>query len=155
MTEAGPSWATSSACRWRNNDVRFRFRRALFAEPVENLDVRLRGSFHAPLLFGAVTHDRERKVWFNSALLLDRQGQLSAPYDKIFLLVFAEYIPLADTFPALEDLFPDMAPFARGRGPTTFSLPDARAPGGAWRPSHGRGDPGARGFRRDVGEPPL
>ncbi len=103
------------------------------AEPVENLDVRLRGSFHAPLLFGAVTHDRERKVWFNSALLLDRRGQLSAPYDKIFLLVFGEYIPLADTFPALEDLFPDMAPFARGRGPTTFSLPDARAPGGAWR----------------------
>ncbi len=80
-----------------------------------------------------MTHDRERKVWFNSALLLDRQGQLSAPYDKIFLLVFGEYIPLADTFPALEDLFPDMAPFARGRGPTTFSLPDARAPGGAWR----------------------
>jgi apolipoprotein N-acyltransferase len=102
-------------------------------EPVPNIDVRLRGSFHAPLLFGAVTHDRERKVWFNSAFLLDAKGELSAPYDKIFLLVFGEYIPLADTFPALEDLFPDMGAFARGAGPKTFALADPRAPGGTWK----------------------
>ncbi|WP_394823428.1 apolipoprotein N-acyltransferase [Pendulispora albinea] len=74
----------------------------------------LQPGVHGPILAGVVLHgtplveggpDR-----YNSALVVDRNGALSAPYDKIHLLWFGETVPLADVFPWIRRTF------ARGLG---------------------------------------
>lgn len=93
---------------------------------------RIRRGFRAPLVLGAVTVPADRSADraadraappHNSALLLDADGRFTALYDKIYLLVFGEYIPGLETFPFLRDLLPDAAGhFARGQAITTFPL---------------------------------
>ncbi|MBI4510680.1 MAG: apolipoprotein N-acyltransferase [Deltaproteobacteria bacterium] len=81
---------------------------------------RIQNGFNIPLVVGALTfepwRDGDRKPPFNSALLLDRDGTFAARFDKNFLLVFGEYIPLLETFPWIQKLLPDAAgQFSRGR----------------------------------------
>ena len=72
-----------------------------------------------PLLIGAVT--RDNFDYFNSALLINKQAQVSARYDKLHLVPFGEYIPLKKTFPFLQVIVPigDITP---GRKYTIFQL---------------------------------
>jgi apolipoprotein N-acyltransferase len=71
-----------------------------------------------PAIFGAVLYrkgangDRER--WFNTALSSDARGDITARYDKEFLLAFGEYLPLGDTFPVLYDWSPNSGKFSAG-----------------------------------------
>lgn len=44
-------------------------------------------------------------VGFNSAVLVSRTGEVSAPYDKRHLLAFGEAVPFGETFPALKRMF--------------------------------------------------
>lgn len=60
---------------------------------------------HVPLLFGAVTRSGRCDRW-NSALVMDRDGQLSARSDKVELLAFGETIPFWETLPFLQEMFP-------------------------------------------------
>ncbi len=102
--------------------------------PMENPDRHLREGFTTPLLFGAVTRDDEHEYPFNTALMVNREGVITGRYDKIFLLMFGEYIPLAKTFPIIKKWLPSTAGmFERGSATAIFELPDPRAPGGAWR----------------------
>lgn len=53
--------------------------------------------FTVPALIGAVTRDLEQSRFpWNTALLLDASGQIVGQYDKVFLLIFGEYIPFID-----------------------------------------------------------
>lgn len=68
-----------------------------------------------PLLFGGYESEGGRE--FNSGILLGADGAPLASYRKEALLVFGEYMPLADWFPALAQLNPQMGNFGRGPGP--------------------------------------
>jgi apolipoprotein N-acyltransferase len=77
--------------------------------------------FAVPLIFGAVTRDRDGEFPFNSALMLDAGGEFVGRFDKIYLLIFGEYIPLLETFPFVRKLLPSTAGhFARGQEIVTF-----------------------------------
>jgi apolipoprotein N-acyltransferase len=80
----------------------------------------------APLLFGAVAYrGRGRETqWFNSAFLRHRDGSLGGRYDKIILMPFGEFIPLASVFPSLKELSPNTGDFQAGAGPVVMPVSD-------------------------------
>lgn len=80
-----------------------------------------------PLAIGAVTM-RDRH-YYNSCLLISRDGVLSGRYDKMHLVPFGEYIPLRKVFTFLETIVP-IGEVSRGREYTVLSLPagDASSP---------------------------
>ncbi len=59
---------------------------------------------------------------FNSALLVDRGGQVRSRYDKVNLVPFGEYVPFADVFPWLYQLTPLPSGSAPGEGPQSMEL---------------------------------
>ncbi|MDD5567728.1 MAG: apolipoprotein N-acyltransferase [Candidatus Omnitrophica bacterium] len=72
-----------------------------------------------PLLFGAVTY--RDNLYYNSALLLSKEGKLSDRYDKLHLVPFGEYIPLRKALPFLETVAP-IGDIARGKEYTIFKV---------------------------------
>ena len=78
-----------------------------------------------PLLLGSVV--RENKNYFNSALLIDRQGRIAGRYDKLHLVPFGEYVPLKELFPFLETIVP-VGDFTSGDSYTLFSLSPSALP---------------------------
>ena len=92
-----------------------------------------RRGFKAPLLFGAMTHGGPLPTrnsactdCFNSALLLDGDGNVKALYDKTFLLMFGEYIPFGERFPKLYDLSPETSRFQPGLRTEPITVGKAR-----------------------------
>jgi apolipoprotein N-acyltransferase len=88
----------------------------------------VRRAASVPLVFGAVTRvvgppriPAERYP-YNTAFMLDAQGGITGSYDKVFLMLFGEYIPLYDTIPWFTELFPEASNFSRGRDPASFPL---------------------------------
>ena len=76
------------------------------------------GPVRTPLLFGGITARArpggERAQWFNTAFLLDGEGEVLGTYDKTYLLAFGEYLPFGDTFPILYDWSPRSGRFSPG-----------------------------------------
>ena len=72
-----------------------------------------------PLIFGAVT--RESGNYFNSALYVDRSGEVSAVYSKLHLVVFGEFIPFRRELPFLADIVP-IDDFTPGTKPVLFPV---------------------------------
>ena len=63
----------------------------------------------APMLIGTPTETvREPMRRCNSAYLISPQGEITGRYDKIHLVAFGEYTPLAATFPFLKALRPEI-----------------------------------------------
>ncbi|MBL8823526.1 MAG: apolipoprotein N-acyltransferase [Planctomycetia bacterium] len=79
----------------------------------------------ADLLFGFNVYDfkNESMKHTNSALLIDRQGNEKAHYDKIVCLPFGEYIPWADTLPFMKWLSPYEYEYTIKPGNKVTSLP--------------------------------
>lgn len=61
---------------------------------------------------------------FNSAVLVDKAGKLTAIYDKMHPVMFGEYIPLADWIPILYRITPITGGIIAGSQPTAVKLED-------------------------------
>ena len=59
-----------------------------------------------PLLSGVLVQNYPQKKVYNSAVLINHQGQLLKRYDKIHPVMFGEYVPFGKMFPFLEDMVP-------------------------------------------------
>lgn len=90
---------------------------ALVSGPTYNEDVlawlrRLEASVKTPILFGAMDATRGGGAtgpltdYFNAAMLIRADGSLSAPYRKIHLVPFGEYIPFEGVVPGVRSLSP-------------------------------------------------
>ena len=83
---------------------------------------RVRRGFEVPLLFGAVTRGTGAKYPYNTALMMNAAGEVTGTYDKVFLMLFGEYIPFYDSIPWFTKVFPEASNFSRGSEPATFPL---------------------------------
>ncbi|MCC7517659.1 MAG: apolipoprotein N-acyltransferase [Verrucomicrobiae bacterium] len=79
-----------------------------------------------PILFGAVdaesAPDDRAPRYFNAAMLVSPRGVISAPYRKLHLLPFGEYIPFERTLPFMKHLTPIPGSFYEGRDEVLFDL---------------------------------
>jgi len=91
--------------------------------------------FTTPLLFGALTArpNPENKSprhpgvdYLNTALLLDGEGNVLGAYDKVYLLIFGEYIPLGHTFPVFHKWLPEGGDLTAGESVEVVPLGDFR-----------------------------
>lgn len=89
---------------------------------------RIRRGFETPLLFGAVTVAERAarrgpdKYPYNTALMADAAGNITGRFDKVFLMLFGEYIPFYDSIPWFTEIFPEASNFSRGSQPASFPL---------------------------------
>ncbi len=83
---------------------------------VKNLRREILGSLSTPILFGAIRSEKNGKGEreYNSAFLIDGNGEVLGYYDKVYLLAFGEYIPFGDVFPQLYRWSPNSGSFSRG-----------------------------------------
>ncbi|GIW92254.1 MAG: apolipoprotein N-acyltransferase [Pirellulaceae bacterium] len=63
---------------------------------------------------------------YNSVLLLDRQGNVRARYDKIHLVIFGEYLPFGRWFPWLYRITPLSNGVTPGKEPVAMTVGEAR-----------------------------
>jgi apolipoprotein N-acyltransferase len=89
---------------------------------------RVMRGFDRPVLFGAVTRTpgrprtRADRYPYNTAMMMDAGGRITGKFDKVFLMMFGEYIPFYDSIPWFTDLFPEASNFNRGKDPTSFPV---------------------------------
>ncbi len=78
------------------------------------------------LIFGVRSLERDaatsKTKVFNSAFLVDREGQVVSRYHKQTLLAFGEYVPLTSVLSLLPGMPPIGQGFSRGDGPRTLDL---------------------------------
>jgi apolipoprotein N-acyltransferase len=79
----------------------------------------LQDGVHGPVLTGAYMAGA-RGIGYNSAILAQPDGTLSAPYDKRHLLWFGETVPLSDWFPWLRKVFSKGTGLAAGHESVVF-----------------------------------
>jgi len=84
---------------WPESAFPFLFDRQLDREFAGSHPWSLRGTYHGPLLLGALTHSFGGSDIYNSALLVAADGRIDGRYDKVHLMPFGEYIPFSDRFP--------------------------------------------------------
>ncbi len=87
--------------------------------------------FDIPVVFGTVTRDATGKLKYpyNTAVLLDGEGEVAGMYDKVYRLAFGEYAPLVDPDWYLRQI-PNAAHIAKGKGASVMEL---ETPQGTWR----------------------
>jgi apolipoprotein N-acyltransferase len=100
----------------------------------------VRRGFDTPLLFGAVTRQAgpprvpADRYPYNTAVMMNAAGEVTASFDKVFLMLFGEYIPFYDQIPWFTKLFPEASNFSRGKDPASFPLRLEQGAGqGSWK----------------------
>jgi apolipoprotein N-acyltransferase len=83
---------------------------------------RAKRNFNVPLLFGALTAGDASPYPYNSALLLDRDGDVRGIFDKNILMVFGEYIPYFEQMKFIKRWIPETSNWARGTDVAVFDL---------------------------------
>jgi apolipoprotein N-acyltransferase len=68
------------------------------------------------------TLQTDHPVFYNTAFLMDPAGKVQGTYHKRHLVIFGEYVPLADLFPFLKMLTPIQSLFTPGSAPRWFEL---------------------------------
>lgn len=98
-----------SPYRWQLEDVRDQ-QSAAESEDLLRLfwgqAVRSDRSGGTPLLSGVLAQNYPQSKIYNSAVLINSQGEFQERYDKNHPVMFGEYIPFGKTFPLLEELAP-------------------------------------------------
>lgn len=81
---------------------------------------------HAPLIVGGIgaDYDRQAQAWnmYNSAMVVNAQGQMAGRYDKIHLVPFGEYVPFQNLLRFAHKLTGRVGQFSRGTTRQTFLL---------------------------------
>jgi apolipoprotein N-acyltransferase len=107
---------------WPESSYPYAFLRDQGRDWPEDSPRRARRGFDAPLFFGSLTLSRATRYPYNSALLLDADGNVRGSFDKTILMVFGEYIPFYEQMKWIKELIPATSNFARGTDVTTFPL---------------------------------
>jgi apolipoprotein N-acyltransferase len=113
--------------RWAVNEVQVRGVRSRYdGETRTNM-------FDVPLIFGASTYEAQADGSlkmkadvdpYNSVIYMDRDGRFRGRYDKNYLVLGSEELPLVNIFPGLRNVFPRAAgQLSRGRDLATFTIP--------------------------------
>lgn len=78
-----------------------------------------------PAIFGGVIYrvDSDRERWYNTALSTDSRGEITARYDKEYLLAFGEYLPFGDVIPKLYEWSPNSGKFSPGTALDPLRVP--------------------------------
>jgi apolipoprotein N-acyltransferase len=113
---------------WPESSYSYALPRPFLHELPEGDPRRVRVGFDTPLVFGALTRTIGRpqkpadRYPYNTALMMDAEGRVTGAYDKVFLMLFGEYIPFYDSIPWFTELFPEASNFSRGSEPGSFAL---------------------------------
>jgi apolipoprotein N-acyltransferase len=113
---------------WPESSYPYALPRSIARELPEDSRARVRRGFDVPLLFGALTRVEGRPLRpadrypYNTALMMDQAGTITGKYDKVFLMLFGEYIPFYDSIPWFTKIFPEASNFSRGSVPASFPL---------------------------------
>ncbi len=80
--------------------------------------------FDIPIVFGTVTRDRNnpRRAIYNTAIMLDGNGQIAGMYDKVYRLAFGEYFPIPFLVDWYLDNFPNASHITQGKGPGVLQV---------------------------------
>lgn len=101
---------------WPETSYPYMIARAQPQDFPPNHPARIRRGFTKPVMFGTLTKDRTKRKdkAYNSAIMLDADGQFSARFDKMYRMLGSEYIPLVETFKWIENLLPEAAGHLNG-----------------------------------------
>ena len=111
---------------WPESSYPYALRRDMARDFPESDPRRVMRGFDRPLVFGAVTQSagpRQKpadRYPYNTALMMEPGGAIAGKFDKVFLMLFGEYIPFYDQIPWFTTLFPEASNFNRGREPASF-----------------------------------
>jgi apolipoprotein N-acyltransferase len=83
------------------------------------------GLLETPVLFGSVTVDDANRE-FNTALVVDAEGNVRGYTHKMYMVPFGEYLPFGETFPWLYDFIPAIAHLTPGKKTLPMALDDLR-----------------------------
>jgi len=101
----------------------FYFRHPYFAENQRQI-TSLAREMKTPILVGTLGGSWEKGI-YNRAFLVDAKGQIRDFADKVHLVPFGEYLPLAFFFQYLEGLIAESGAYVHGGGHKALSLPGA------------------------------
>jgi apolipoprotein N-acyltransferase len=108
---------------WPESSYPFYFGRDQSQDWPVNDRRRAQRGFSTPLLFGTLTIDAKSRYPYNSAMLLDHDGDVRGLFDKNILMVFGEYVPYYDQIKTyVEHWIPEASNFARGTDVSVFAL---------------------------------
>lgn len=91
----------------------------------EGSRLRIQRGFDVPVVVGAITKEpgsSENSGFYNSAVMVDRDGRFTARFDKRFLLIMGEYTPGREWFPWITRYMPEAAGQLE-RGQSVITLP--------------------------------
>jgi apolipoprotein N-acyltransferase len=93
----------------------------------EGHEWRVRNGFSIPVIFGAVTRDHTgvEPYPYNTAILIGEGDRVLGMYDKVYRLVFGEYVPIVDPEWYL-NLIPSASHLEKGDGPGVIEMNGVR-----------------------------
>ena len=121
-----PSWSSGPSRRTRTRSPRRRSTHDFAAEDPRRVRARLRRRRCCSARSRARHPQPADKYPYNTALMMDAAGDVTGKYDKVFLMMFGEYIPFYDSIPWFTKLFPEASNFSRGSEPASFPLQRGR-----------------------------
>src|SRR5262249_49859364 len=107
---------------WPESSYPYYFRRTQATDWPPDAAERVQRGSDKPILFGTLPLGAAAPYPYNSALLLDGNGQIRGAFDKNILMVFGEYIPYYEHMKWLHELIPETSNFARGKDVAVMPL---------------------------------